>query len=225
MTRKSLATLDELWQAAMPGYTPEEQRTAIVLLRELAKGEPVAAADLANILDVPSGEAQRLLSDSALRPFVYTGTDGRIEGFWGLSTKPTQHRFMAGGRVLWTWCAQDSLFLPELLGETARIESTDPETGDPVRLTISPDRIEAAEPEGIAVSWVDMESVELTSITRILATACHFIFFFADRESGERWVTSHSNAMLLSLDEAYALARRQNAGVFGQELARRAPAA
>jgi hypothetical protein len=29
-----------------------------------------------------------------------------------------RHRLAANGRTLWTWCAQDSLFLPELLGDT-----------------------------------------------------------------------------------------------------------
>jgi alkylmercury lyase len=30
-------------------------------------------------------------------------------------------------RTLWTWCAWDSLFLPEILGHPARVTSPDPE--------------------------------------------------------------------------------------------------
>lgn len=126
MTRYPPTTLDELWQAAMPRLIPrlepEEQRAALVLLRELSRGEPVATADLARALEVSTAEAQRLLSESALRTFAFAATDGRTEGFWGLTTRPTHHRFTVGGRTLWTACAQDSLFMPELLGETARIE-------------------------------------------------------------------------------------------------------
>ena len=225
MTRNTLTTLDELWQAAMPRLTPEEQRAGIVLLRELSKGEPVSASRFAQALDVPTGQAEVLLGESALKPFAYAGADGRIEGFWGLATKPTHHRFTLGERTLWTWCAQDSLFLPELLGDTARIESTDPETGDRVRLTVSPTRVEAAEPEGLAVSMVGADTADLTSAARIIASACHFIFFFAGRASGERWVAAHPQTTLLSLEEAFALARRQNARLFGEELARRAHAA
>ncbi|MGH7500685.1 MAG: organomercurial lyase [Longimicrobiales bacterium] len=221
MTRPALSTLDALWQAVLPSYTPEEQKAAIVLLRELSKGEPVAAADLAGALNLPTGEVARGLAGSALRPFVYTGADGRIAGFWGLSTKPTHHRFTIGERTLWTWCAEDSLFLPELLGETARVESSDPETGEPVRLTISPTRIERAEPEGIAVSMVGADTADFTSAARIIATACHYIFFFADPASGERWVAAHRQTTLVSLEDAFALARRQNARLFGQELERR----
>lgn len=225
MTRTTLTTLDELWQAVMPRLTPEEQRAGIVLLRELSKGEPVSASRLAQALDVPTAEAEDLLRNSALKPFVYWGEDRRVEGFWGLAVNPTRHVFTIGGRTLWTWCAQDSLFLPELLGETARIESTDPETGVPVRLTISPARVEAVEPEGLAVSMVAANTADLSSAARIIATACHFIFFFAGRASGERWVAAHPHTTLLSLHDAFEFGRRQNARLFGQELARRAHAA
>ncbi|MGH7575101.1 MAG: organomercurial lyase [Longimicrobiales bacterium] len=43
------------------------------------------------------------------------------------------HRFEIDARTLGTWCAWDSLFIPELLGEAARVQSTDPETGEVVR--------------------------------------------------------------------------------------------
>lgn len=222
MTRSTLATLDEIWQATLPRLTSNEQRAAIALLREVSNGEPVSASRLGQALEVPAAEAERLLTASSLRPFADIGADGRIEGFWGLSTKPTHHRFRIGERTLWTWCAQDSLFLPELLGETARIESSDPETGQAVRLTISPDRVEAAEPEGLTVSMVSADTADLTSAARIIATACHFIFFFANHASGERWVATHPQTMLLSLDDAVALGRRQNVRMFGHELARQA---
>lgn len=228
MTQTNLATLGEFWEAwdtAMPRLTPDEQRAGIVLLRELAQGEPVSTSGLAQVLEVPTGVAEALLRDSALKRFVYWSEDRRVEGFWGLATKPTHHRMMFDGRTFWSWCAQDSLFLPELLDETVRIESTDPEVGDRIRLTLSPQRIEAAEPESLVVSMVALETTDLSSIARIIATACHFIFFFADRASGERWVAAHPQTTLHSLDDAYALARRQNARVFGEELARRAHAA
>jgi alkylmercury lyase len=151
--RNTLAALDQLWEAALPRFTPDEQRAALVLLRELSNGEPVVPERFARALDIPADAADRLL-DSTLRPFVDRRAYGRVEGFFGLATRPTPHRFDVGDRVHWTWCAEDSPFLPELLGATARVESSDPATGDPVRLTISPARIEAAEPEDLTVSMV-----------------------------------------------------------------------
>jgi len=224
MTLSTLATLDELWQSALPRLSVGEQRAGIVLLRELSKGEPVSASQLAQALGTPIGETESLLTDSTLRPFVYAGSDGRVEGFFGLATRPTPHRLIVDGRTLWTWCAQDSLFLPELLGVTARVESRDPETGDLVHLTVSPERIEAVEPEAVTISIVRPDTADLTSAARVIATACHFIFFFADRASGERWVAAHPQTTLLSIDEAFTLGHRQNARLFGQEVARRANA-
>ncbi len=71
------------------------------------------------------------------------------------------------------------------------------------------------------MSYLRPDTVDFTSATQIMATACHHIFFLASRASGERWVTKHPGKVLLSLDEVFTLARRHNAQVFGEELARR----
>lgn len=173
MTQKTLTTLDQLSQAALlvPGLTSEEQRAGIGLLRELAKGEPVAVPQFAAALGVSLNEAQALLKESELRRLIYAGEDGRVVGFWGLSTARTHHRFTINGRPLWAWCAGDTLFLPEALGETAAVESRDPESGELIRLTISPARVEAAEPEDVTLSFLRPDTVDFTSATQIMATA------------------------------------------------------
>lgn len=227
MSGKNMTTVDELWTPAarrFPAFPPDEQRAGIVLLRELAGGEPVGAAQLAQALGIPVGDAEALIRESGLSPFVHADEGGRILGFWGLSTARMHHRFTLNGQPLWTWCAVDSLFLPELLGETARVESRDPEGGDLVRLTVSPTGIEAVEPKGVVVSMNSPDVWETSSAAQVIATACHFIFFFTSRASGEHWVATHPKTVLLSLDEAFEWAKRQNARMFGSELARRADA-
>lgn len=220
MMERNLTTLGEFSEAAMPGLFSEEQRAGIVLLRELAKGQPVGASQFATALGVPTDEAETLLKESRLRQLIYAGQDGRVVGIWGLSTARTHHRFTINGRTLWAWCAGDTLFLPAVLGETAEVESHDPESGDLIRLTISPARVEAVEPVDVTVSFLQPDAVDFTSATQIMATACHHIYFFGSRASGDRWVAKHPGKVLLSLDEAFALARGLNAQVFGPELAR-----
>jgi len=207
-------------EGAMPGLSSEEQRAGIVLFRELAKGEPVAVPQFAEALGVPVNEAEALVKDSGLRRIIYAGEDGRVVGMWGLSTARTHHRLTINGRTVWAWCAGDTLFLPEVLDETAVVESRDPESGELVRLTISPARIEAVEPKDVTLSFLRPDTVDFTSAIQIMATACHYIFFFASRASGERWVAKHPGTELVSLHEAFVLARRLNAQVFGTELAR-----
>lgn len=112
MTRKDLTALAQSAVAAMPGLSSEEQRAGIVLLRELAKGEPVAVPQFAQALGVSVSEAEALVKDSGLSRLIYAGEDGRVVGFWGLSTARTHHKFTINGRTLWAWCAGDTLFLP-----------------------------------------------------------------------------------------------------------------
>ena len=217
-------TVDELWEAAFgrfPTPSPEEQRAGIVLLGELARGAPVTIAHLARALGTPIDTAEALVKHSVLSPFVDIGDAGRIQGFGGLSVAHTHHQLTVNGRTLWTWCALDSLFIPELLGDTAEIESRDPETGELIRLAVSPARVETAEPTGILVSMMPPGAVDLTSLARVMASCCHFIFFFASRASAEGWQAKHPETVLRSLNEAFSFAKRQNAHVFGAELARR----
>lgn len=218
-----IVMMDELWEAArrqFPVVPQEEQRVGIVLLRELARGEPVTIGQLAEALGTPVERAEALTRDSALSPFVHADEEGRIQGFYGLSVAPTPHQLTVSGRKSWAWCAADTLEHPELLGETVEIESRDPETGQLIRLTVSPAGVEAVEPTGVAVSWRRPETWDVTSAAQIMASACHFIFFFASRESGKRWIVKHPETFLLSLDEAFAFVRRSNAHMFGAELAR-----
>ncbi len=42
----------------------------------------------------------------------------RHDEYWGLAIAETKHRLEVDGRALYTWCAWDSLFLPEILQRT-----------------------------------------------------------------------------------------------------------
>jgi alkylmercury lyase len=141
----------------------------------------VTIAQFAQAIGESVATAEGFVHDSGLSPFAHASDAGLIQGFWGLSTKPTPHQFTVKSRTLWTWCAYDSVFLPALLGEATAVESRDPESGQSIRLTVSPSRIEAAEPADIVVSMISPGAWDLTSVARVMASACHFIFFFASR--------------------------------------------
>lgn len=218
MQQERQRTMDELWAAAaeyLPEFSIAEQQAGLALLALLSEGAPVSAAQLAQALEVREAEAERYLRESRLSLFVHSDDDGSVLGFFGLSTVPTGHRFVVNGRDLWTWCAADTLFLPELLGVTAVVESADPVTGEAVELTVSPDGIESLSPEGIVVSMNSPEAWDSTAVERLIATACHFIYFFGSSESGRQWMESHPSTVLLSLDEALAFGRCKNKKMFG----------
>ena len=226
MNANKIPTLGVYWERLaneLPVFSPEEQRVAVTLYRELAKGQPVDAAQLAQALGVPVAEARALLARDSIRAFVYQDKQGRVLGFGGLAAAEMAHRFEVDGRTLWTWCAWDSLFIPEILGKSARVQSPDPATGETVRLVVSPDRVESVDPTDAVVSFLLPDADQFrTSAANVMAQFCHFVFFFTSRSSGERWVAKHPGTFLYSLDDAFALAKRLNAKNFGSELARRA---
>ncbi|MFL5495325.1 MAG: organomercurial lyase [Gemmatimonadales bacterium] len=223
MTQRNMPAVDRLWEAVapnLPTLTAEEQRAGIVLLRELARGEPVTAERLARAIGVTTAHAKALLERPGLKAFLYPDEEGRVVGYLGLAATPMHHRFALNGRALWTWCAGDSLFLPGVLNETAEVESRDPEGGELIHLTISPARVEAVEPEGVVVSMVNPDAPDFRSAALIMETACHYIFFFASCAAGERWVAKHPGTWLLSMDEAFEFGKRFRERLFATELAR-----
>jgi len=215
--------LEEYWAAlaqAVPEFTPEEQRAAVGLYRELARGAAVTVERLGKSLKVPLAEAEELLGRPSIRSLTYRDAQGALVGFGGLAVAPMHHKFEVDGRTLWTWCAWDSLFIPEILGQRAAVESPDPETEQPVRLVVTPDRIESADPEGAVVSFLLPDAHAFgQSAANAMASFCHFVFFFGSRDSGERWVTRHPGTFVYPLSVAFELARRLNRTRFGSIVA------
>jgi alkylmercury lyase len=168
-----------------------------------------------------NAEAQAFLQRDSIKCLIYADGRGRILGFGGLAATPMHHRLEVEGRELSTWCAWDSLFIPEILGRAARVASPDPETGEVVPLFVTPERIESVEPKEAVISFIRPDAhVFATSAANVMARFCHFIFFFAARSSGERWISKHPGTFLYALDDTFALAKRLNAYNFGFELAR-----
>jgi hypothetical protein len=54
-----------------------------------------------------------------------------VLGFGGLAVAPMHHRLEVDGRTLWTRCAWDSLFVPEIQGSG---RASRPQTPRPVSL-------------------------------------------------------------------------------------------
>jgi alkylmercury lyase len=215
--------LDEYWRKLEPhlrAFASDEQRAAVALYRELAKGKAVSADQLAKALGISSAESGALLQRASIKSFTHPDAEGRVLGFGGLAAAPMHHRFEVEGRSLWTWCAWDSLFIPEILGRSVRVTSQDPETRESIRLIVTPDRIESVVPDGVVVSFIQPEGEAFgTTAANIMENFCHFVFFFSSRTSGESWVAKHPGTFLYSLDDAFALAKRLNARNFGPELA------
>ena len=195
-----------------PELTPDARRLAVNLYRLLAKGKPVARADLAEATGISAERVSVILEGWHGVYFE----DEKIVGFWGLTTKPvSKHLIKFDGHTEYAWCAWDTLFLPHLVGKTMEVESVDPETGVSVRLTVSPDGVAHISPPGAVLSF--LEPTEEMS-DDIVATFCHFVHFFPSREVGAAWIAKHAGTSLLTIEEGFELGKRRNQGQFKEAL-------
>ncbi len=190
----------------------EQKRIALGLYRLLAEGEPVSSDRVAQHLDL-STNLVREVFDSW--PAVYFDDEKSVIGFWGLAVQETPHRFKVDGRQLYAWCAWDSLFIPELLGKTADVESTCPISGETISLTVGPTRVENFSPDGAVISFL---SPATSFDMNVIAGFCHYVLFFNSEESGNKWLANHKDTVLLTLDEAREIGRVTNEATFGAAL-------
>ena len=201
---------------SVPALGEDAKRLAVELYRQLALGEPVLPGSLGKALRVPIEEITALLEDEQLKGWVFYDDEGRVLGFRGLAIREMPHRFEVDGRALYTWCALDSLFIPEMLGTSAKVESRDPHTGTVIKLTVSSDGVESVEPAAAVMSILigDPEMIN-TEPTKVMASFCHHIFFLESPEAGAEWATRHGEGtFLVTLDEGFALGKRLNAAQF-----------
>jgi len=197
---------------AFPDLSATEQRIAVGLYRLLAIGEPVSPEQVAQPLELSSNLVREVLDSW---PAVYLDDDNNVVGFWGLAIQEMPHRFTIDGQQLYTWCAWDSLFIPELLGKTAEVESACPISGETLSLTVSPTRVENFSPDGSVVSFL---SPSTPFDMDLIASFCHYVLFFNSEESGNKWIANHENTFLLTLHDAYEVGRLTNRATFGAAL-------
>lgn len=190
---------------AFPNLDATDRRIAMATYRVLAGGSKAATPRAV-------AEATNLATDDVAArmagwPAVFRDPYGAIIGFWGLSaTEVSPHTVEFGGVRLWAWCAWDTLFLPARLGSPLHVRSLCPVTGRTIELDVAPRRIEKASRD-IVVSFLSPDN---RFDGDVITGFCHYIHFFASRTAGDEWVARHPYTFLLTLSEAFELARLAN---------------
>lgn len=100
------------------------------------------------------------------------------------------------------------MFLPQLLDAAMEVESACPVTNDPVRLEVGAGEYMSHGDSPPLVSFV-LPQREGVAADVVSAFCCH-VHFVRDRAAGEQWVSRHSGAFLLTLEEAWRLGRDRN---------------
>ncbi|MGH8549882.1 MAG: organomercurial lyase [Methylococcales bacterium] len=202
----NLDDLVESLRPAFPVMNKFEQQVSIQIYRLLCKGSPVTRQMLAESLQVSVVTLQELLN----RWWgIHFDDRNRIVGYWGLSIEPTHHRFEVGGEKLYTWCAWDALFLPEILEAHARVESQCATTRARICLTLSPQCVEQFQPGDAVISFMTPAAALVKE--NVAAHFCHFVHFFKSEDAGLAWTGRHSGSFLMTIDQAHRLGYEINA--------------
>jgi hypothetical protein len=90
--------------------------------------------------------------------------------------------------MVYGWCAWDTLFITKILGKETHVESADPLTGETVRLTVTLEALQEVRPEGAVVSFLLPTGPFGADVVQ---SFCHFVHFFASRQSAQRWTADH----------------------------------
>lgn len=188
-------------------YGPNNLHLLVQVVRALAKGRPVTGEQVGRI--VADLGTDRDEAEQFLRQVTERDNGDHIVGALGLSLKQHPYRFTVNGTQMTAWCAQDTLFLPVMLQQSATVESESPVSNEKIRLTVSPEGVQEVSPAGVVMSMVmfDPDRADLNTATEIQASFCCMVHFFASREEVKQWVADRDNIETLSLGEAFDLGR------------------
>ncbi len=201
-------------QEYMSGFGPDHARLLLQVIRQLAQGRPLSAEQVDHLiadLGIAPEEAHQFL-----REVTEPDAHNQVVGAMGLSLSEHPHRVSIAGVSFSAWCAVDTLFLPAMLQQTATIESPSPVTHHPIRLRVSPKRVEDVSPTDAVVSLVivDPSRENMASVQAIWSTFCEHVHFFATREEGEQWANGRDDIVLLTVEEGFEFGRQMWSGVF-----------
>lgn len=168
-------------------------------IRFLAQGSPVAVGELAAAAGWPERQAETVLRSIQGTDWDH---DGRLAGF-GLTLRPTPHRFTVEGRSLYTWCAADTLMFTVLLGRPAVAISGCPATGRTVRVELAEDRVVSVDPREAVVTERRCDQLD----AGFRAHICDHGHFFASPEAASGWAADHPDGEVHSVREAFERCR------------------
>ena len=142
---------------------------------------------------------------------VHADGDGTIRVAYPFSARPTAHRVRLNGTTeVYAMCAVDALGMASMFQHPVVVESSDPLSGEPIRVELT------AESEA---SWVPEQAVVVAGSADEGAAyrgCCQVLNFFASAETAQQYLDERPNVqgLIVSIPEAVEVGRR----IFGDVL-------
>jgi alkylmercury lyase len=169
-------------------------------VRLLSQGEPVTLEQLAAVAGWSREDIETALTEQTN---AERDQEGRLVGF-ALTLRPTPHRVTVDERTMYAWCASDTLMFPVVLGRTAIVESTCPRTGQPIRIELTPDAVQALDPPDAVMSAVRPTE----RLADVRAATCNHGHFFSSAEAATEWAGRHPDGYVHPVEDAFRLDRQ-----------------
>ena len=170
------------------------------IVQQITRGKPVSSATLRASLQVNQDELEQRLAQF---PDVEFDRVGNIVGL-GVSMVPTSHRFQIGGKLLYTWCAFDTVLLPPSLRLDAQVQSTCPVTGQTITFVATPEgTVFDLFPAGSVMSLI--VPANRGDCTR--ATFCQQSLLFQSEQAAATFLADHPETLILSVEGAASVGR------------------
>jgi len=170
------------------------------LARLLAEGQPLSLDRLAAASGWSVEQVRRALNR---HPSVEWDDQGRLVGF-GLTLRPTPHKFTFEGRNVYGWCASDVLAFPAMLDKSGTVESFCPATRKRIQVEVTPDDVRSVDPPEAVVSEVRPDH----PVGDVRAEICHLGHFYSSREAAAPWLEAYPEGMLNTVEEDFEIHRR-----------------
>lgn len=178
---------------------------SLTLYQQLAKGKPVSFEQLAKVVGQSIKEVEQKVKEW---PGVYYDDNNCVIAYWGITIREMPHRMLINNISCYGWCAWDTLFIPQLLNETAQASSSCPVTSEQIELIVSPQGFKPIGNTQLFVSFLEPEPDQIAS--DVVGNFCHFVYFFKDQSIAEKWLTQHPGTFLLSQEEAFSVGQEMN---------------
>src|SRR5258708_22909904 len=165
------------------------------IIQHVARGKPITKADLQISLHLSPDELEQRLADL---PDTEFAARGNIVGC-GVTLLPTSHQFQLDGKVLYTWCAFDTVLFPPSLQRSAQVQSSCAQTGHPIAFVATPDGVvKDLTPAGSVMSLI----LPAERSEGVRETFCSQSLFFQSEQAAPPFLAAHPEAILLSVEEA-----------------------
>jgi len=179
----------------------EQEDLCRPIVQQVTRGKPVTPASLRASLQVSQDELEQRLA--RLPTEVEFDRAGNIVGL-GVTLVPTSHHIQLGGRVLYTWCAFDTILLPPQLDIEAQVQSTCPVTGQLITFVATPEGVirDLSPASGVMSLVVPAQRSDCTR-----ATFCQQSLLFQSERAASAFLADHPEALLLSVEDAAYVGR------------------